>query len=180
MRAPAVLAVHRAAQHRFSKTSCKSVTIIEGLGVEGDAHAGETVKHRSRVEVDPSQPNLRQVHLIHAELFDEMAAHGFKIKPGDLGENITTQGVDLLSLGRGARLSIGESVVLEVTGLRNPCRQIEAYVPGLLKHLAVKTSQGIVRKSGIMTIALAAGRITPSDTIAITPPDGPHVPLEHL
>ena len=175
-----ITAVHRDAQHRFSKAPCDEITVIEGLGVEGDAHAGQTVKHRSRVAVDPAQLNLRQVHLIHCELFDEMAAFGFALKPGDLGENITTSGLDLLALGRGTKLAIGESVVLEVTGLRNPCAQIEAFAPGLLKHVAVKTPRGIVRKSGIMTIALAGGPLRAGDAIAVIPPDGPHIPLERV
>ena len=175
-----IIAVHRDTQHRFSKTPCDEITVIAGLGVEGDAHAGKTVKHRSRVAVDPAQPNLRQVHLIHSELFDEMAQHGFALKPGDLGENITTSGLDLLGLGRGTKLAIGKSVVLEVTGLRNPCAQIEAFAPGLLKHVAVKTPEGIVRKSGIMTIALAGGAIAPGDTIRVTSPKGPHIPLERV
>lgn len=175
-----VLSVHRDAEHRFSKVPCDQITVIQGLGVEGDAHAGKTVKHRSRVAVDPTQPNLRQVHLIHAELFEEMAGHGFDLKPGDLGENITTRGIDLLALGRGTRLEIGESVVLEVTGLRNPCAQIEAFAPGLLKHVAIKTPQGIVRKSGIMTIAVAGGAIEPGVTITAIAPQGPHVPLERV
>ena len=175
-----VLSVHRDTEHRFSKVSCDQITVIEGLGVEGDAHSGKTGKHRSRVAVDPTQPNLRQVHLIHTELFDEMARHGFALKPGDLGENITTSGVDLLALGRGTKLGIGENVVLEVTGLRNPCAQIEAFAPGLLKHVAVKTPQGIVRKSGIMTIALTGGPIRVGDVITVTPPPGPHIPLDRV
>lgn len=175
-----VTAVHCEARHRFSKTPCEVITVLAGLGVEGDAHSGKTVQHRSRVAIDPAQPNLRQVHLIHTELFDEMAAHGFTLKPGDLGENITTSGIDLLGLGRGARLAIGTSAVLKVTGLRNPCGQIEAFAPGLLKHVAVKTSQGIVRKTGIMTIALASGYVRAGDPITITPPDGPHVALERV
>lgn len=177
---PRVIAVHRDGAHRFSKTPCDQITVIEGLGVEGDAHAGATVKHRSRVAVDPGQPNLRQVHLIHTELFDEMGEHGFTLHPGDLGENITTRGIDLLGLGRGTRLAIGESVVLEVTGLRNPCAQIEAFAPGLLKHVAVKTPQGLIRKTGIMTIALAGGPITAGDAITITPPPGDHIPLDRV
>ncbi|MEM1196210.1 MAG: MOSC domain-containing protein [Pseudomonadota bacterium] len=175
-----VIAVHRDAQHRFSKTRCEAITALPGLGVEGDAHSGKTVQHRSRVAVDPAQPNLRQVHLIHTELFEELASHGFAVKPGDLGENITTSGIDLLGLGRGTRLAIGTSVILEVTGLRNPCGQIEAFAHGLLKHVAVKTHQGIVRKSGIMTIVLAGGVVRAGDAVAVTPPDGPHVALERV
>jgi len=175
-----VLSVHRDSEHRFSKLPCDQITVIKGFGVKGDAHSGETVKHRSRVATDPTQPNLRQVHLIHEELFDEMEGHGFTIKPGDLGENITTHGIDLLGLGRGTRLSIGKSVVLEVTGLRNPCGQIAVFAPGLLKHLAVKTRDGIVRKSGVMTIALAGGAIAPGDPIIVTAPLGLHIALERV
>ncbi len=127
-----VLAVAKDADHRFSKRRASELRVLPGLGVEGDAHQGVTVKHRSRVAADPTQPNLRQVHLIHAELFGELERKGFAVGPADLGENITTEGVDLLALPRGAFLRIGGDVVLEVTGLRNPCAQIERFRPGLL------------------------------------------------
>ncbi|MDJ0641731.1 MAG: MOSC domain-containing protein [Erythrobacter sp.] len=175
-----VLSVHRDHEHRFSKRPARRLRIIQGIGVEGDAHAGEKVQHLSRVRADPNQPNLRQVHLMHAELFDELAASGFVVKPGNLGENITTSGIDLLGLGRDTLLRIGPDVVLKVTGLRNPCRQIEAFAPGLLKEVAIKTEHGIVRKAGIMTIAVAGGHVAPGDAIAIEPPKGPHIPLERV
>jgi MOSC domain-containing protein YiiM len=176
----AVVSVHRDTQHRFSKQPSDDIRIIAGIGVEGDAHAGDRVQHLSRVRADPSQPNLRQVHLMHAELFEEVAKKGFTVRPGDLGENITTSGIDLLSLGRDTILHVGEGAVLRVTGLRNPCAQIDAFAPGLLKEVALKTPQGVVRKAGIMCVALASGEIRPGDTIRVEPPKGPHIPLERV
>ncbi|QFT77452.1 MOSC domain-containing protein [Erythrobacter sp. THAF29] len=175
-----VVAVCSSGEHRFSKKPTDRITIVAGIGVDGDAHAGERVQHLSRVHVNPDQPNLRQVHLIHSELFDGLASAGFDIAPGDLGENITTHGIDLLSLSRYALLHIGEDVVLKVTGLRNPCSQIEAFRPGLLKMVAVKTPEGIVRKAGIMTVALHGGDIRRGDAIAVETPKGPHIPLERV
>lgn len=174
------MAVHRDAEHRFSKQSAHAIRIVAGLGVEGDAHAGDRVQHLSRVRADPAQPNLRQVHLMHAELFEEMAGHGFALQPGDLGENITTRGIDLLGLGRGTLLHIGDDAVVEVTGLRNPCAQIEAFAPGLLGHLALKTPRGIVRKAGIMGIALTSGEVRAGDAIRVEAPAGPHLALKRV
>ena len=175
-----VAAVHRSSEHRFSKQEADSIRIIAGLGVEGDAHSGERVKHLSRVRADPSQPNLRQVHLMHAELFDELADKGFTICPGDLGENITTRGIDLLALSRDTIVRVGDEAALKVTGLRNPCAQIEAFAPGLLKEVAIKTPQGIVRKAGIMCVALESGVVKPGDAITAEPPEGAHIQLERV
>lgn len=176
-----VIAVARDADHRFSKEVVEAITILEGLGVEGDAHAGTTVKHRSRVRADPTAPNRRQVHLIHAELFGEVAGKGFTVSPGDLGENITTTGIDLLGLPRGTVLAIGEAVRLEVTGLRNPCSQIEAFQPGLLSAVLDKHSDGtLVRKSGVMSIVLAGGTVRAGDAIRVHLPALPHLPLERV
>ena len=133
-----VVAVSCSARHTFSKTPADGIQLLAGLGVEGDAHMGTTVKHRSRVRVDPTQPNLRQVHLIHAELLDELNAQGFDVAAGQLGENITTRGIDLLGLPTGARLHLGDAAVLEITGLRNPCRQLDGLRPGLMKAEAAE------------------------------------------
>lgn len=174
-----VLAVCKSAEHRFSKQPCDQLEIVAGAGVKGDAHAGEKVQHLSRIRANPDQPNLRQVHLIHAELFEELAGKGFSIGPGDLGENITTGGLDLLSLGRDTILRIGDVVTLRVTGLRNPCAQIEQFAPGLLKEVALKTPDGIERKSGIMTVVLSGGTIRNGDPIAVEAPEhGELIPLE--
>ncbi len=176
-----VIAVARDAGHRFSKEVVEAITILEGLGVEGDAHAGTTVKHRSRVRADPAAPNLRQVHLIHAELFDEVAQQGFTVSLGDLGENITTAGIDLLGLPRGTVLAIGDTVRLEVTGLRNPCSQIEAFQPGLLNAVLDKRLDGtLVRKSGVMSIVLAGGTVRAGDAIRAHLPAPPFQPLERI
>ncbi|WP_243369396.1 MOSC domain-containing protein [Microvirga solisilvae] len=170
-----VIAVSRSATHSFSKTNRESIRLLAGLGIEGDAHAGETVKHRSRVKADPTQPNLRQVHLIHAELFDELEAKGFTVTAGEMGENITTHGIDLLSLPVGTQLHIGTSAVVEVTGLRNPCVQIDRFQKGLMKAVLGRDSEGeLVRKSGVMGIVLAGGEIRVGDAITVTLPTEPH------
>lgn len=176
-----VIAVARRASHRFSNEVAEAITVLDGLGVEGDAHAGVTVKHRSRVRADPTQPNLRQVHLIHAELFDEVAEKGFALDPGDLGENITTRGLDLLGLPRGTVLAIGDTVRLEVTGLRNPCSQIETFRPGLLAQVLEKRPDGtLLRKAGIMSIVLAGGTVRAGDAVRAFLPPPPHLPLERV
>jgi MOSC domain-containing protein YiiM len=174
-----VLAVARDAEHRFSKQRASELRVLVGLGVEGDAHQGATVKHRSRVAADPTQPNLRQVHLIHAELFGELGRQGFAVGPADLGENITTEGVDLLALPRGALLRIGGEAVLEVTGLRNPCIQIERFRPGVLAAVLHKTADGkLIRKTGVMSIVRAGGVVRPGDSITAELPPAPHSPLD--
>lgn len=173
-----VLAVAADGRHRFSKPPALWITLIAGLGVEGDAHAGVTVKHRSRVARDPSQPNLRQVHLMHAELFDELASKGFQVAPGDLGENVTTRGIDLLGLPTGARLRLGAEAEVEITGLRNPCLQLDRFQPGLMAAtLDRDAAGGLVRKAGVMGIVIAGGTIRAGDTITLFLPAAPHTSL---
>lgn len=174
-----VLAVHRSGVHSFTKFGEESITLVEGLGVEGDAHAGTTVKHRSRVARDPSAPNLRQVHLLHAELFDELVDRGFAVFAGDLGENVTTRGVDLLALPTGTRLRLGGDAELELTGLRNPCSQIDRFQPGLTAAVLDRDASGaIVRKAGVMAVVRRAGQVRPGDTIVVHLPPGPHRQLQ--
>ena len=176
-----VAAVSRSAKHTFDKTSEGSIRLLAGLGVEGDAHMGETVKHRSRVRQDPTKPNLRQVHLIHAELHDELNASGFAVSPGRMGENVTTRGVDLLSLPTGARLRLGEDALVEVTGLRNPCKQLDDFRPGLMRAVLGRDEDGnLVRKAGIMAVVLAGGEVRPGDPIRVELPTGPHRPLQKI
>jgi MOSC domain len=164
-----IIAVHRCGQHQFSKDPAAFVDLIEGHGVAGDAHHGVTVKHRSRVANDPSQPNLRQVHLIHAELLDELSARGLHVRPGQMGENITTWGIDLLGLSTGTRLSLGSSAIIQITGLRNPCGQIDNFMPGLLPAVLDRDVNGaLVRKAGVMAIVIHGGPVAPEDTITIT------------
>ena len=173
-----VAAVSLRAGHHFSKTPSLGIRLLRGLGVAGDAHMGETVKHRSRVRRDPMQPNLRQVHLIHAELFDELRAKGFAVKPGELGENVTTSGVDLLALPTGTRLHLGASAVVEITGLRNPCIQIDNFQKGLMAATLDKDADGNpVRKAGIMSIVIAEGDVRPGDAVGVELPATPHRPL---
>ena len=170
-----VLAVSARRGHHFSKTNALEIRLIAGLGVDGDAHAGTTVKHRSRVAKDPNQPNLRQVHLIHAELFEELRAGGFAVSPGDLGENVTTAGIDLLALPVGARLHLGDQAVVEVTGLRNPCVQIDRFQPGLMAAVLDRAADGsLIRKAGVMGVVRSGGDVRPGDPVAIELPPEPH------
>jgi MOSC domain-containing protein YiiM len=172
---PRVLAVCRSGRHSFSKPRALQIRLIAGFGVEGDAHADATVKHRSRVARDAALPNLRQTHLIHAELFDELAAAGFEVGPGDVGENITTRGVDLLGLPAGARLRLGERAVVEITGLRNPCHQLDDFQSGLMRAMLGRDAAGEpIRKCGVMAIVLESGVVQPGDPIAVELPEGPH------
>jgi MOSC domain-containing protein YiiM len=174
-----VIAVHLNASHTFSKRSVGQIMLLEGLGVEGDAHCGATVKHRSRVARDPSQPNLRQVHLIHGELFDQLLEKGFRVLPGNLGENVTTGGLDLLSLPVGTELHIGERSIVKLSGLRNPCAQIDHFQAGLMSAVLGRTSEGrLLRKAGVMGIVTAAGPVKPGDEIAVKLPPPPHRGLE--
>jgi hypothetical protein len=177
--AASVLAVHRSSSHSFSKFAEDAVTLVPGLGVQGDAHSGVTVQHRSRVARDASQPNLRQVHLLHAELFDELMEAGFAVWPGELGENITTRGIDLLGLATGTRLHLGESAVIELTGLRNPCSQLDRFRRGLMAAVLDRDAAGrLVRTAGVMAVVLAAGQVLAGDPIRIERPDGIARPLE--
>jgi len=175
---PRVLAVSLRRGHHFSKTPALSIRLLTGLGVTGDAHMGETVKHRSRVRKDPTQPNLRQVHLMHAELFDELRDKGFAVQPGDLGENVTTSGIDLLTLPAGTLLHLGATAVIKVTGLRNPCVQLDTFQKGLMAATLDKDANGnLIRKAGIMSIVLSDGDVRPSDAIRIELPTTPRQAL---
>ncbi|MDR3429517.1 MOSC domain-containing protein [Silvimonas sp.] len=181
MQSGVVMQVSVSASHTFSKPNVVSIRLLAGLGVEGDAHMGTTVKHRSRVAVDPTQPNLRQVHLIHAELHDELRERGFDLLPGQMGENITTRGIDLLGLPRGARLHIGEQAVVEITGLRNPCAQLDHYQQGLTAAVLGRDGAGnLVRKAGVMGVVLGSGETRPGEIIRVELPPLPHHKLERV
>jgi MOSC domain-containing protein YiiM len=174
-----VLAVHRSSSHSFSKFAEDAITLVAGLGVEGDAHAGVTVKHRSRVARDPNAPNLRQVHLVQAELFDDLVARDFAVFSGDLGENITTRGIDLLALPAGTQLAIGPKSVIEIIGLRNPCSQIDRFQPGLMAAVLDRDANGaLLRKAGVMGVVRAGGEVRAGDTILVHLPAAPHRRLE--
>lgn len=176
---PVVTAVSRSGRHSFSKANELWIRLVAGRGVEGDAHQGVTVKHRSRVRRDPTSPNLRQVHLIHAELHDELRAAGFDVGPGEMGENVTTRGVDLLGLPAGTRLHLGDEAVVEVTGLRNPCVQLDRFQPGLMEATLDRDDHGgLVRKAGIMSIVLHGGEVRPGDPVRVELPPQPHRPLD--
>ena len=174
---PHVAHVHVSPVHGFSKVTVDIIKLVEGSGVEGDAHSGVTVQHRSRVRANPSTPNLRQVHLIHEELFDELRAAGHDVRPGGLGENITTSGLDVLGLPAGTRLLIGEAII-EVTGLRNPCQQINDFQAGLLKQVLRKGDDGqVVKRVGVMGTVARGGEVTAGDEIIVDLPSAPHRPL---
>jgi len=174
-----VEAVSCGATHGIGKEAAPAIRLVAGHGVDGDVHAGEKIKHRSRVRKNPEEPNLRQVHLIHTELHEELADQGFDIRPGQMGENVTTSGVELLSLPTGARLRLGSDAVVEVTGLRNPCKQLDEIAPGLMKAVLDRDADWqIVRKAGVMGVVLEDGEVRPGDRIELELPAEPHVPLE--
>jgi len=176
-----VTAVSASATHTMSKPNAEVVRLLAGLGVEGDAHAGETVMHRLRVARDPTQPNLRQVHLIHAELHDELRYRGFDVVAGQMGENVTIRGIDLLALPTGTRLQLGDAALIEVTGLRNPCYQLDGIQKGLMAAVLDRDADGrLIRKAGVMAIVLTDGLVRQGDTIAVTLPAKPHRPLEKV
>jgi hypothetical protein len=176
---PVVTAVSRRAEHHVSKVNQDSIRLLAGIGVEDDAHGGMLVQHRSRLGRDPAPPNLRQVHLIHSELHDELGRRGFRVGAGEMGENVTTRGIELLSLPTGTRLTLGGGAVVELTGLRDPCAQLEGIQEGLMKAVLDRDEQGgLVRKSGVMAVVLAGGEVRPGDPIAVELPPPPHVPLE--
>ncbi|MEO1089216.1 MAG: MOSC domain-containing protein [Pseudomonadota bacterium] len=175
---PVVAAVCSRAEHQFSKPTRPSIELVVGEGVVGDAHRGTTVKHRSRVAADPTKPNLRQVHLIHEELFAELAALGFALRPGVVGENVTTRGLDLLALSTGTCLRLGPDAVVEVTGLRNPCKQLNDFQPGLMQAcLGVDSTGKVVRKAGVMAVVVAGGIVRPGDPVEVSLPTGRFRPL---
>jgi MOSC domain-containing protein YiiM len=168
-----VIAVSRSKSHNFSKPNELMIRLVAGLGVEGDAHMGEKVKHRHHAAKNPDAPNLRQVHLMHEELFDELRAGGFNVGPGAIGENVTTRGIDLLALPRGTRLRLGPDAVIEITGLRNPCRQIDACQQGLTAAVLGRDPEGrLIRKAGVMAIVITGGDVKAGDAIAVELPVG--------
>lgn len=176
-----VVAVSRDGAHRFSKTVSDEIILLAGLGVQGDAHAGRSVQHRSRVAADPTQPNLRQVHLIHTELHVELRKQGFDIAPGQMGENVLTAGLDLLGLPRDTLLQLGKSAVIQITGLRNPCAQIELFRPGLLKAVIGRDENGnVVRKAGVMATVVHGGAVRAGDSIEVHLPATAHLALERV
>ncbi|MEL7509350.1 MAG: MOSC domain-containing protein [Cyanobacteria bacterium J06554_1] len=176
-----VIAVSRSTTHTFTKPNQDSIQLLTGLGVQGDSHMGKTVQHRSRVAVDPTQPNLRQVHLIHAELHDELQAAGFTVSAGQMGENITTRGIKLLDLPTGTRLHIGNKAIVELTGLRNPCAQLDQFQAGLMAAVLDRDENGkLIRKAGVMGIVTAGGDVSPGALIRAELPPEPHQSLERV
>ncbi|WP_439599056.1 MOSC domain-containing protein [Falsiroseomonas sp.] len=176
-----VVAVAASAGHDFSKPVQDRITLLAGLGVQGDAHCGVLVKHRSRVKANPNQPNLRQLHLIPAERLASLREQGFGVAPGALGENVTTEGVDLFALPRGTRLHLGESAVVEVTGLRNPCHQLDSFQKGLMKATLERAPDGtLLLRAGIMAVVIEGGELTAGDAVRVELPAEPHLALERV
>ena len=175
-----VAAVHRAPTHAFTKSSVDEITLVAGLGVEGDAHHGAEVRHRSRVARDPSQPNLRQVHLLELERLRTLADQGFPVAPGRLGENITTEGRDLIDLPLGTLLRFRSGALIAITGLRNPCTQLDTFAPGLMEACLERTEAGLIRKAGVMAVVLGGGPIAPGDSFDPALPPAPFRPLERV
>ncbi len=174
-----VTAVSRRRTHRLAKDPAEAITLVAGIGVEGDAHAGETIQHRSRKRWNPGLPNKRQVHLLAAELLAELNGRGFTVEAGQMGENVTTTGLDLLALPTGARLRLGDDAVVEVTGLRNPCVQLDRFQEGLMEATLERDEDGgLIRRAGVMSVVVAGGDVHPGDPIAVELPDGPPVPLK--
>jgi len=173
-----VIAVSAKAKHGVDKLNRAVIRLLAGEGIEGDAHCGATVKHRSRWRRDPTQPNLRQAHLLHAELFEELAAKGFAVTPGLMGENITTRGIDLLGLPAGAVVRLGVEAAVRITGLRNPCYQLDELQPGLMAACLDKLGSELVRKAGVMGVVLAGGEVRAGDAIVVELPQGPREPLK--
>ena len=170
-----VVAVSASPRHAFSKRTCDRITLLAGLGVEGDAHCGATVQHRSRVARDPTQPNLRQVHLVHEELYEELGTRGFAVVPGQIGENVTTRGVDLLALPTDTELHIGATAIVRITGLRNPCTQLDGLQRGLMSAVLERAADGaLVRKAGVMGVVVVGGTVAPGDAIVVRLPGEPH------
>lgn len=173
-----VAVVSRSAAHSLAKGRQASIQLVAGMGVEGDAHAGTAVKHRSRVRSNPSAPNLRQVHLIHAELHEELRSAGLDVSAGEMGENVTTLGIDLLGLPTGARLRLGNAAIVEITGLRDPCAQLDSIRPGLMAAVLGRDEQGnLVRKAGVMGVVVTSGPVRVGDAISVELPTEPHRPL---
>ena len=176
-----VVAVSRSKAHTFTKLNQASIQLLTGLGVEGDSHMGKTVKHRSRVAIDPTQPNLRQVHLIHTELHDQLQGAGFNVSAGQMGENITTRGIDLLSLPTGTKLHLGDTAIVELTGLRNPCAQLDRFQSGLMAAVLGRDDQNkLIRKAGVMGIVIVGGKVNPGNSKQIELPPQPHQPLDRV
>ena len=176
-----VVSLSKDSSHRFSKEVCTALTFLPGLGIEGDAHCGKTVQHRSRVKADPTQPNLRQVHLLQAELLTGLREQGFDVEAGTIGENVLTSGLDLLALPRDTLLMLGAEVVLQVTGLRNPCAQLDGYQAGLTCAVLDRDAQGnLIRKAGIMAVVVKGGVVRTGDPLSVELPPEPHKPLERV
>ena len=178
MAGPSVVSVHRCESHSFSKAAMGEIVLVAGLGVAGDAHSGARVRHRSRVRKDPTQPNLRQVHLLHTELLEELARAGHAVQPGELGENITTRDLDLLELPTGTMLKLGPDALVAITGLRNPCAQIDGFQQGLLGKVVSKDASGsVIRRAGVMGVVVRGGVVRADDVIEVAKPPGTPVPL---
>ena len=176
-----VFAICSSPKHGFSKQPQRSIRLLAGRGVEGDAHCGETVQHLYLKRRNPLAPNRMQVHLLQSELFDELAFVGYALTAGQLGENITTRGIGLLNLPQGTRLHLGGEAVVELTGLRTPCKLIEDFKPGLLKQVISRDAANkVLAKAGVMAIVLHGGDVHERSPIRVEYPAARHVPLQMI
>ncbi|SRR6266446_5986019 len=146
-----------------------AVHLIENWGVEGDYHAGSLVRHRYLAKKDPTRPNMRQVLLMDAAVFAELAQNDIHIGPGMMGENITIEGMAMMQLAVGTRLAIGSAIV-EVTERRSPCYQLNGIDPRLLKAVARKQDGQAIFKAGIMAQILQGGWVRAGDLVKVLSP----------
>jgi MOSC domain len=158
-----VVAVAADRGHRFSKPTRDRIVLLEGHGVEGDAHAGPFVRHRYLARRRPRVPNLRQVHLIPSELFRSLSEAGFEVAAGDLGENITTTGLDLERMPLGTLIEFGLMAMIELTGLRTPCVLIDRFQAGLKRQVLSSDETGPPFKCGVLGVVRSGGPVAAGD-----------------
>jgi MOSC domain-containing protein YiiM len=170
-----VVAVHRKEEYGVFKEIQESVHLVKGFGVQGDAHMGTLVQHRYNKKQNPNQPNLRQVHLIQAELFDDLKELGLIVKPGEMGENITTRNIDIINLPLDTKLHLGDSAILQLTGLREPCGQLNTVQKGLKNAVLDESGKSRV---GVMSVVLRGGAVKADDLIRVELPSEPHQDLQ--
>lgn len=176
-----VESVHRSESHDFTKATVEEVVLVAGVGIEGDAHAGATVQHVSRKKKDADRPNLRQVHLVSAELHEELVADGFDLDHGGFGENLVTRGIALGDLPVGTTLALGDDAIIVLTGLRDPCAQIDRHREGLRAAVAFDPGEGPkLFRDGAMAMVVRGGVVRTGDPIGVALPPEPHHPMRKV
>jgi len=172
-----VVGLARDGRNGFSKSAMDTICLIQGQGVEGDAHSGPFVRHRYLARRQPRLPNLRQVHLIPSELFEALRNAGYDLHPGDLGDNIATAGLDLETLPMGALLDLGSEACIELTGLRTPCVLIDRFRTGLKRQMVCSEPVAPRFRCGVMSIVRTGGRLAVGDPIRVRLPPKPWTDL---